>query len=221
MRDLIAHEKFEIEVLDALNSRKLLEPLVFGGGTMLRLCHDLNRYSADLDFWFVKATDTSAYHKRLEVFLKENYTVSDAFSKRYTLVYEFRAAGYPRSLKIEIRKEIKKCKWKEVIAFSKHSDVQVLIKAMTLEQMMQNKIQAFLDRGEIRDCFDMEFMLRKGVLIQTSKQDLEEIRKKILQFKARDFAVTLGSFLDSETRDYYKKNGMEYLLGTINSLMSK
>ena len=47
------HEVSEIEVLDKLNSAKLLDPLVFGGDTMLRLCHELNRYSVDLDFWFV------------------------------------------------------------------------------------------------------------------------------------------------------------------------
>ena len=46
------HEVFQIEVLDKMNSAKLLEPLVFGGGTMLRLCHELNRYSVDLDFDF-------------------------------------------------------------------------------------------------------------------------------------------------------------------------
>ena len=34
------HEAFEIEVLDRMNSAKVLEPLVFGGGTMLRLCHE-------------------------------------------------------------------------------------------------------------------------------------------------------------------------------------
>ena len=38
------HEVFEIEVLDKMNSAKLLETLVFGGGTMLRLCHELQRY---------------------------------------------------------------------------------------------------------------------------------------------------------------------------------
>jgi hypothetical protein len=39
------HEIFEIEVLDKMNSIRALDPLVFGGGTMLRLCHELNRYS--------------------------------------------------------------------------------------------------------------------------------------------------------------------------------
>lgn len=48
------HEIFEIDVLEKMNSMKVLEPLVFGGETMLRLCHELNRYSADLDFWIIK-----------------------------------------------------------------------------------------------------------------------------------------------------------------------
>jgi len=220
MRDLIAHERFEMDVLDALNSQKLLEPLVFGGGTMLRVCYDLNRYSADLDFWFLKEIDIPSYHRRMKAFLNQRYKVSDAHSKRFSLVYEFRAADYPRSLKIEIRKKARECKWKEVIAFSRHSHVQVVVKAMTLEQMMRNKIAAFLNRGEIRDCFDMEFMLRKGVAMGASREELQAMRKKILQFRARDFSVTLGSLLDRETREVYKKNGFEYLAGTVNRLLS-
>ena len=43
-----------------MKSTKLLDPLVFGGGTMLRLCHDLNRYSVDLDFWFLKKISQEA-----------------------------------------------------------------------------------------------------------------------------------------------------------------
>ena len=53
--DLLArHEEFEMEVLYRMNSGRILEKLVFGGGTMLRLCHELNRYSADLDFWLIR-----------------------------------------------------------------------------------------------------------------------------------------------------------------------
>jgi predicted nucleotidyltransferase component of viral defense system len=214
------HEKFETEVLERLNSQKLLDPLVFGGGTMLRLCYDLNRYSADLDFWFVKETDVPKYHKKMKAFLNSIYNVSDAHSKRFSLVYEFRSAEYPRQLKIEIRKEVKECKWKEMIAFSRHSHIQVPVKSMTLEQMMQNKIEAFLDRGEIRDCFDIEFMLRKGVPIKASKNELEEIRERILKFKPRDYSVTLGSLLEKEIRELYKKNRFEYLITTITNLLS-
>ena len=50
------HEIFEIEVLEKLKNTRLLDPLVFGGGTMLRLCHEMQRYSVDLDFWRIKDT---------------------------------------------------------------------------------------------------------------------------------------------------------------------
>ena len=55
------HEIFEIEVLDRMKSARLLNPLVFGGGTMLRLCYELNRYSVDLDFWFTKKVTQDDY----------------------------------------------------------------------------------------------------------------------------------------------------------------
>ncbi len=66
------HEIFEIEVLDKMNSAKLLEPLVFGGGTMLRLCHELNRYSADLDFWFIKKMPQQKYFDNMQKVLRKD-----------------------------------------------------------------------------------------------------------------------------------------------------
>lgn len=57
MQDLIKQEHFEIEVLEHLNSKRLLTNLVFTGGTMLRLCWGLARYSVDLDFWVTKSLD--------------------------------------------------------------------------------------------------------------------------------------------------------------------
>jgi hypothetical protein len=64
MNTLELQERFEIEVLQKLKSRHLLNALAFGGGTMLRLCHGLNRYSADLDFWFIKKTDHTGFQKK-------------------------------------------------------------------------------------------------------------------------------------------------------------
>jgi len=101
------HELFEIEVLDRMRSFKLLEPLVFGGGTMLRLCHQLNRYSADLDFWFVTRTSQSEYFNKFKRCMQKEYEITDAQIKRYTLLFELRTGSYPRRLKIEIRREMK------------------------------------------------------------------------------------------------------------------
>ena len=206
------HEIFEIEVLDRMNSAKMLDPLVFGGGSMLRLCHELNRYSVDLDFWFVKkVSQNDFFDKGLKTFEKY-YEITDAQIKHYTILFELRSAQYPKRLKIEIRRELKDWDYQQDIAFSKFSTIQVLLNALTLDQTINNKIEAFLDRGEIRDCFDIEFMLRRGVEIprMDEKQSIA-FRKKLALLKDRDFKVKLGSILENDTRDYYIANRFRYL----------
>ena len=206
------HEQFEIEVLDKLKSNHLLQPLVFGGGTMLRLCHDLDRYSVDLDFWFVKSVDTESYFEKINNVLGKNYELTDAQIKFYTLLLEIKSEKYPRRLKIEIRKEIKDCDFQDKIAYSKYSNLQVLLRAHTLIQAMRNKINALLDRNEIRDAFDMEFMLRKGIeLPEIDEKTKSKIVKKIDSFKENDFKVKLGSISTSEKRNYYIQNKFSFL----------
>ncbi|MCX8009520.1 MAG: nucleotidyl transferase AbiEii/AbiGii toxin family protein, partial [Ignavibacteria bacterium] len=66
MQDLQDLEIFEIEILELLNSIKVLDALFFGGGTMLRLCHNLNRFSIDLDFWLKKTEDAKTVFERIK-----------------------------------------------------------------------------------------------------------------------------------------------------------
>jgi len=198
------HEIFEIEVLEKMNSAKMLEPLVFGGGTMLRLCHELNRYSVDLDFWFVKKMSKNAFFETGRKTFERDYEITDAQMKRYTILFELRSARYPKRLKIEIRREWKEVDYQQTIAFSRFSTKQVLLKAHTLDQTMKNKIEAFLNRGEIRDCFDIEFMLRRGVEIPLKdKGQYIAFQKKLSRLKDIDFKVKLGSILEDDIRKYY------------------
>ncbi len=209
------HEIFEIGVLEKLSSAKMLEPLVFGGGTMLRLCHELDRYSVDLDFWFVKQIANEPYFQKLKKVLGAAYEVTDAKIKHYTILFEVRSADYPKRLKIEIRKEIKNCDFQDRIAFSKYSTTQVILRTHTLEQTMKNKVKALLDRKEIRDAFDIEFLLRKGISLPAPAQEGEQasgLKKIVNGFKEKDFKVKLGSIVESKTRQYYVKNGFSYLL---------
>ena len=202
----------EIEALDKLKSGGFLEPLVFTGGTMLRLCYELNRYSTDLDFWFVKKRDAGRYFTSLKKYLAASYELTDAHVKFRTILFELRSPGYPKRLKIEIRKDIKPCDFQERIAFSNYSTKQVMLRAHTLEQAMKNKIAAALDRKDIRDYFDMEFLARRGVEIKADAGDLPKLRKIAMSFKDKDYKVTLGAVLDAETRRYYAANGFKYLI---------
>ena len=206
------HEVFEIEVLDKMNSARLLGPLVFGGGTMLRLCHELNRYSADLDFWFIKNLSQNEFFDIILRAFEKDYEITDAQMKHYSLLVEVRSASYPKRLKIEIRKKIKACDYQEKIAFSRFSNRQVALKAHSLDQTMKNKIEAFLGREEIRDCFDIEFMLRRGVQLPVvGKKQYTEFRKKLDRLKDSDFKVKLGAILESDMRGYYVKNRFSFL----------
>jgi len=211
MQDLNKQEKFELEVLDRLNSGKFLNNLVFIGGTMLRLCYGLERFSVDLDFWVIKDIDFNKMYKDLKRYLDEYYTIVDSANKFYTILLELRSPEYPRSLKIEIRKEPKKIKVETSIAYSKLYNAQVMVKTLSLPDMMKTKIQAFLSRKEIRDVYDIEFLYKRGIPLDAEKETLIALQKGIDSLTKNDYSVKLGSLLESGQRKYYKEKNFTIL----------
>ena len=108
-----------------------------------------------------------------------------------------------------------------MIAFSKFATKQVALKAHTLNQTMKNKVNAFLDRGEIRDCFDIEFLLRRGIELPADiGKEADRLLKKIDGFKDRDFKVKLGSILEADVREYYVTQRFSYLKEKLSSAIS-
>jgi predicted nucleotidyltransferase component of viral defense system len=211
MQDLIQQERFELEVLDRLNSIRMLNDLVLGGGTMLRLCFGLDRYSVDLDFWIIKELDREKLFERLNDYFSKHYTVKDAANKFNTLLFELKSRDYPRSLKIEIRKELKKIKTERAIAYSPHSSTQVYVRVVSLADMMRAKIDAFLERREIRDAFDMEFLLKRGIALNAPTGVLDKLLAAIDDLTPRDYSVKLGSLLEKDARRYYTSENFKIL----------
>jgi predicted nucleotidyltransferase component of viral defense system len=219
MQDLKKQEQFEMEVLDRLNSQKFLNKLVFAGGTMMRLCYGLDRYSADLDFWVVKDPDFVKLFQELKKYLAQHYILTDSANKKNTILLELKSASYPRSLKIEIRKEIKKIKTETNIAFSRNSNTQVMVKTVSLADMMKAKLDAFLDRMEIRDVFDIEFMFKRGVPLPSENDKLEKLLKGIMKLRKNDYNVKLGSILESGQRKYYRDKNFLILKMHLESIL--
>jgi len=209
-------EKLEIEVLELLNNIRVLDYLYFGGGTMLRLCHNLNRYSTDLDFWLDIKSDPKAIYTKCKSALSSTYNLTDAANKKFTLLFEIKAPTANRSLKIEIRKEQTDFKWERKIAFSKFTNKQVMVKGLTLDQMMTNKIEALLSRKIIRDAFDIQFMIMRGASLPPEKDKLKNALRIINDFKEQDYKVTLGSILDEKERKFHVTNKFSLLLEEIN-----
>jgi len=211
MQDLIKQEQFEIEVLDRLNSGRFLKDLVFGGATMLRLCYGLNRFSVDLDFWTVKPVDTRKLFRGIEAYLGAFYAVRDAAVKFHTLLFEIKSKDYPRSLKIEVRREAKKVQTEQAIAFSRYVPAQVLLRALTLEEMMKAKLGALVDRRAVRDAFDVEFLLKRGVPLKAARPTLEKALAVLGSLRPKDYTVTLGSLLEPGERKYYTSQNFKIL----------
>jgi len=42
--------------------------------------------------------------------------------------------------------------------------------------MMENKIRAFIDREEIRDVFDIEFLYRRGIKLPADNKKMKQIQ---------------------------------------------
>lgn len=221
MRDLIKQEQFELEVLEKLNSGRFLDYLVFGGGTMLRLCYGLNRFSVDLDFWILKDIDIESFFERLNKYLSELYTLKDAMNKHFSLLFEIKSANFPRSLKVEIRKKKSKIATEQAIAYSKYSNKQVFLRVVSLKEMMSSKAEAFLRRKEIRDVFDMEFLLRRGMQPDFSVDTAGRIIKMIDSLSAKDYSVKLGSLLEEDQRNYYKSANFRLLKLALNEITRK
>ena len=211
MRDLVKHEQFELEVIDRLQSGRFLANLIFGGGTMLRLCHGLDRYSVGLDFWVTKDMDWPEYYRRLEQYLMQFYKLADSANKHFTILFELKSPQYPRLLKIEIRKETRVIKTDTSIAYSPNSTVQVMMKTVALKDMMKSKIEAFLSRGEVRDAYDIEFLLKRGIPLNADNETLNKLVTGLKKLSKTDFSVKLGTLLDASKRKYYQENKFRIL----------
>ena len=135
-------------------------------------------------------------------------------------MFEIKSPNFSRSLKIEIRKEQSYFDWERKIAFSKFTNKQVTVKGLTLKQMMLNKTEAFLSRKIIRDSFDLEFLLMRGIELPNDKIKLEAMLKLIENFKDLDFKVSLGSILDEKDRKYYLANRFSFLKEEIRKLIN-
>ena len=211
MQYLIEQERFEIEVLDYLNTKGFLRNLVFYGGTMLRLCYGLNRFSVDLDFSLKSKVDTGEFFESLLDYLKRSYVVVDSANKFYTILYEIKSPAYPRSLKIEIGKEIKDVRVERAIAHSRFTNRQVMVNVVSLLDMMVLKIEAFISRKEIRDLFDIEFLLKRGISLPEDINMLKKLDVLIDKLTDKDYKVKLGSLLEPEDRKYYLKENFKIL----------
>ncbi len=226
MNPLKEHERWEMETLDLLRRARFLEKIIFGGGTMLRLCHQLPRYSVDLDFYLRDPDKPFAhdFYSLCKIFEKEGLEITDKRAKHFTYLIELRRLKSQRRLKLEIRKDNKQAGLVELaIAFSPDvPNLQVRLHACTLRQMWINKVESLLDRKLIRDAYDIEFLLRRGAgsLNELNIDQIQRILKIVKGFKKSDFLSVLSPLLTAEEKRRVMSSGFALLEGELRAFLN-
>ena len=86
-----------------------------------------------------------------------------------------------------------------------------MLNTVSLKDMMVLKIESFIQRKEIRDVFDIEFLSKKGIELPDAIETLKQISRAIDSLTKRDYTVKLGSLLEEEQRKYYISENFKIL----------
>jgi hypothetical protein len=206
------HEALQMAVLQWLGSKRMLSKLAFGEAAMLRLCHELPRYTSDLNFCFFNETDYNLFYDRLSNTLIKEYDLINAQNNLDSIFLEIRGNKKFNKLTIEIQKiTASSGTSEEKIAYSPHFPNQVLLRGLTLKQVLQSKVSALLSSGTIRDAFDLAFLVKKGVILDIPDAQKKRILKIVKGLKTADFDIKLRSILIPEMKNIYVEEGFSIL----------
>lgn len=229
MRPVIEKELLHYDILFALDEAKLLDRLVFQGGTSLRLCRGSNRYSEDLDF-----AGGKDFSSKMLIEMKE--VIEKYIGERYGLEVTVKE---PSSLKKDPKyAELNIDKWqiavvtspehrylakqriklevanipaytKEPLPLGNNYDFlpdgysSTLIYTETLDEVMADKIislPATKNYIRYRDVWDLVFLKRNGAAL-----NIDLVLKKIEDYKIKGFKDLLDARISSLNEIVYGK----------------
>jgi len=198
----IFREYLQILFLNCLYKEKLAEKIYFKGGTCLHLFYNSPRFSEDLDF------STTLSEKKIKNFLKEiikkfqievpgaslSFIYRGKNSLRFKLKYESKSLKFPQTIRLDFSLE-KTFLEPNILSLKTKFPVDFfsLVSCQKEEEILTEKIRAFLWRGKGRDIFDLWYLLDKGVLI--NKKLLEKKLKRVnLEFRKEIFLKKIKNY---------------------------
>lgn len=187
-------------VLLALSEYKI----IFKGGTYLWFCHNIGRFSEDLDFTTQQNIDNNLITtiiNNLNTY-DVNCTVSEITNNAITLSFKLGIAGplYNNTNRSRCFLWIEISKRENIILEPQTYDIYTpyyklqtkLIRGMDLNEVFSEKVRAIQTRDKARDVYDLYFLILKNNILP----NIELINKKMAyynsEFKLNDFlkAVT-------------------------------
>lgn len=217
----VFREYLQLIFLNYLYQEKEAEKIYFKGGTCLRLLYDSPRFSEDLDFSTALSARTlkNLLDKLIKKIQKElpQANLSSVWpgenSLRYKISYLGKEFKYPLNIRLDF--------FSEKILLSPHvssitSEIPLnfsgLILGLKPEEILAEKIRAFLLRNKGRDVFDFWYLLQKGTLL--NKKIINQKLKKVgLHFDQGKFLQKIKKYPDKKLEldvakflpDHYRK----------------
>lgn len=215
MRPVIEKELLHYDILFSLDQAGLLDALTFQGGTALRLCYGLQRFSEDLDFAGGKrfcATQLQEIKQCLEDYLGKRYGlqvhVKEPKEMRKDPVYaELKVDKWQVNIATTpSRKDIPQQKIKlevaNVTAYTREAKSllrnydflpegyhDTLVLTESLSEIMADKLISFVNTKNYvrhRDIWDLRWLKQQGAEV-----DMQLVQQKILDYKIVDYASRL------------------------------
>lgn len=187
--------------LSQLYLQKDSDNMLFKGGTALRIIYNSPRFSEDLDFTVVKIPKTKVEDviqnvlveiERFGIDIKiEDFSLT---SGGYICFISLGILDERLSIGLNISKRISVAIRGEAALIS--NDIVPPYNLIQLPQieLVNEKMQALLERSNPRDFFDLYFILRSNMLATSQKAMLSKIRA-MLEKKDLDFTKELKIFL--------------------------
>ncbi|HYM39069.1 MAG TPA: nucleotidyl transferase AbiEii/AbiGii toxin family protein [Thermoplasmata archaeon] len=161
-------------------------PLAFKGGTCLRIAYGSPRYSEDLDFNADGEMSEALDHVRAAARRLADYGIRAEVVRRPTregLAAILRSegplyTGDPRSragIRLEVSLRHETVATEEVfVPRTPYADVpQLVLRVLTKDHLLAEKVRALLVRGKPRDLYDVHFLLVRGATAPRELLDLK------------------------------------------------
>lgn len=194
-----------------ISHSELSKLLAFKDGTSLMLFHGLTRFSTDLGFNLLDASQTEYVYKELRKLLLKYGTIDDEAIKFYGLILVLNYGKGERMLKVEVSNR----------EYPNHYEIRSLlgtdIRVMTLSDMFAHKLCALGERITPRDIYDVWFFLQKGTEINgeivklrtglTAGEYAQQCAEKVSGFSSRVLMQGLGEVLtDNQLKNFARQH---------------
>ena len=207
----VAREYCQHLFLSYFYQKKKSEHVLFKGGTAIRFLYSSPRFSEDLDFTayniiarqvetiFIDSLDDVA-QTGIGVELEEAKTTSGGYLARAMFTF----LDFKENIQIEVSMRPKKFRLApEVILVSSDFIPPYNVVSLAEKYLIEEKIQALLDRAKPRDFFDIYYLLRTNLSTPKNNFPLGKILKKLEETKM-DFRRELMLFLPKSHHNILK-----------------